>query len=214
MRERLRHLFREHQAGQGFEIVVASLLGIAALATAFAAYKASLDDGNSLQQYNQGVALTDKASQAYNEGTQELVQDQALFLEYVKAVQTDDEELAAYVQTSLMSDNLRAAVEWWADQPGDEYQTPFVDENPKYMIESYGVADDLDKQAETAFNLGQRYDNRGDRYTLVTVILAAALFLLGIAAVARAWVIKYGFTFIGAVFLIGSMVQTGRILWG
>src|SRR3989338_7599760 len=172
MRERLRHLFRDHQASQGFEIVVASLLGIAALATAFAAYKASLDDGNSLQQYNQGVALTDKASQAYNEGTQELVGDQQLFLEYVKAVQTDDEELAAYVQTTLMSDNLRAGVEWWADQPDNGPDTPFVDENPKYTIEAYGVADELDAEAQDAFRDGQQLGKRGDRYTLVTVILA------------------------------------------
>ncbi len=215
VRERLQTLLRPHESGQRFEILVATMLGVAALATAFSAYQASLDDGDSIQQYNRAVALTDKASQAYNEGTQELLQDEQIFLEFVKATQTDDEALAEYVQTSLMSDNLKKGVAWWADQPdNDKYPTPFTEDNPDYNIEAYARAADLDQQAEEAFDKGGSADERGDRYTLVTVILAAALFLLGVAAVARAWIIKYGFVAIGGIFLIGSIVQIGRIYWG
>jgi hypothetical protein len=199
---------------QTFEVVVAILLGVAALATAFAAYKASLDGGSAIQSYTDGIALTDRSSKANNQGTQELVRDQQIFLEFVKSTQTNDESLAAYIQTTLMSQNLRSGVEWWADQPdNDKYPTPFTPDNPKYNIAAYAEASKLDQQAKDSFAAGQRHDNRGDRYTLVTVILAAALFMLGIAAVARAWVVKLGFMLLGAAFLVGSLVQTARILW-
>lgn len=197
-----------------FEIVIAILLGLAALATAWAAYRASLDDGDSIKSYNQSVSMTDQASQAYNEGTQALVQDQQVFLEYVKAIQADDEELAAYVRETLMSDDLVKGLEWWEEQPGDEHATPFVDENPSYTIAAYEEAAKLDEEAKRLFAKGKEFDDRGDRYTLVTVILAATLFLLGIASVTRVWVVKVGFMLIGTAFLIGSAVQLGRIYWG
>jgi hypothetical protein len=211
----IRRFLRPHEAGQGFEVSIAILLGIAALATAFAAYRGSLDGGNAIQSYTEGIALTDRSSKAYNAGTQELMQDQQIFLEFVKSTQTDDEDLAAYIQTTLMSDNLRAGVEWWADQPdNDKYPTPFTPDNPKYKIASYTEANTLDRQAKASFEAGQTSDTRGDRYTLVTVVLAASLFMLGIASVTRAFVVKFGFMVIGTLFLVGSIVQTAGIYWG
>lgn len=213
LRQRLRSAFARREAGQGFELAVATLLGIAAVATAFAAYKSSLDGGASATAYNEGIALNSLAAQSNLEGNQEFTQDQAIFLEFVKATQTDDEDLAAYIQTQLMSDNLRSGVEWWADT-GDEYPTPFTDDNPKYEIQGWVEGAKYDELALRRFDDGERLGTRGDRYTLVTVILAAALFMLGVAAVARAWAVKLGFCVVGAAFLVASLVQTGRILWG
>ncbi len=200
--------------GRGFDVLIATLLGVAAVATAWAAYQAALADGRSSEQYNRSVALTDQASQSYNEGNQALVQDQAVFLEYVKAIQADDADLAAYVHDTLMSDDLVAAVDWWTKQPGDTYPTPFVEENPAYDIAAFADASRLDDQATTAFRKAKAENQKGDRYTLVTVILAAALFLLGVAGVTRVRVVELGFLALGAVFLLGSLVQLGRIRWG
>lgn len=211
--QRVRTAFKDREAGPRFELAVAILLGVAALTTAFAAYKSSIDGGSSAAAYNEGIALNSLASQSNLEGNQEYTQDQAIFLEYIKAVQTDDEELAEYILTQLMSENLRAGVQWWSDQ-GDQYPTPFTEDNPDYKIQGWIEGAEYDELALQRFNDGERLSTRGDRYTLVTVILAAALFLLGVAAVVRVWAVKLGFVLVGAVFLLGSLIQTGRILWG
>lgn len=196
---------RRFVEGDRFDVVLAVLLGLAAVATAFAAYKAELRDGDSIKAFNEGIRATDKASQQTTEGNQQFAQDQAQFLEYAKAAQQDDTELVAYLRTSLMSEELVAGIEWWENDKGDA-NTPFVDENPKYAIAAYGEAERLDKQAGQRFEEAVDKDDEGDRYTLITVILATALFLYGIASVARVTTVKLGTAAAGAAIFLIALV--------
>ena len=103
------------------QIALAVLMGAAALATAYTAYKSSAAGGSTSAAYTLAITKTNDANQKYLEGNQQIVKDEAVFLEYVKAVELSDdpayEELYAYIRESLMSKELLKGLKWWEKQP-------------------------------------------------------------------------------------------------
>jgi hypothetical protein len=195
---------REHGK---FEIIIAILLGVAAVATAFAAYKGDLHDGDSIKAFNEGNRAVNDANQFYLQGNQVTAQDQALFLEYAKAARTEDNELVAYLRQSLMRDDLVKAIEWW--EKDEKAQTPFDERNTDYVIPEYVEGEALTKKTNRLFATAKDEDETGDRYTLITVFLAAALFLYGIAAVAKDARVR---TFAAAIGLGIFLVSLGMLI--
>lgn len=187
------------------EVTIAALLGIAAVATAFAAYKAELANGDSIKAFNEGIRTTDAASQQYVEGNQTYAQDAQIFLEYAKAAQEDNTDLVEYLQNDLMSPQLKEAVEWLGSEESGDAVT-FDAEGSPYAIEAYATAEELDAETDALFDKAKDEDETGDRYTLVTVILAIALFLFGVGGVATRMPIKLGTVAAGAVILVVSLV--------
>ena len=55
---------------------------------------------------------------------------------------------------------------------------------------------------------------KSNRYTLVEVLIASALFLYGIASVTRRYSIKLGFLAVGLALFTLSVVQLARVRWG
>ncbi|MBA3716963.1 MAG: hypothetical protein H0W87_01885 [Actinobacteria bacterium] len=111
-----------------------------------------------------------------------------------------------------MSPNLRAAVIWWSQgNRSDKYQSPFVAANPKYKRENFVIGNSLSEQSNGLFKDAQKTHKTSNRYDLVTVILAAALFMLGVAGVLRHYGLRLAFFAIGAVFFAGGVIQILRI---
>ncbi len=194
---------------RNLDTILAVLLGIAAIATAFSAYKASLIGDEVISNYNQGIRKVDEASQLYNAGNQFLAEDQAVFLEWIKAVQTDDIELADYIQTNLMSGDLSIAVDWWAENSDEA--TPFID-NPEYNLVQYDDAAALDAEVEEHFAAASKADEESDRFEFVTVLLAVALFFLGLASVVKRSQLQFGVLVGGGVLLAASLVFLTTLL--
>ena len=188
------------------ELAIAVLLGAAAVLTAIAAFQADSRGGDATTEYNLGIRSADAASQAFTEGTQQLVQDQALFLEYAKAANTGEEDLALYLRESLFSEELEAGVAWWEEQPDDGPESPFVEENPDYVIVGYEVGAELEAETEQHFADAARFDEDGGEYTLMTVILAVALFLLGITAAIRAFAVRLGMVAVGGGITVAAAI--------
>lgn len=193
------------------EIYLAILLGLAATLTAFAAFKASLIGDDMVVNYNEGIRTTDIASQAYNEGNQQFIQDQALFLEYVKANQLGDTDLANYIYSTLMTPELQASVDWWEAEP--DAISPFEEANTAYVLQGFEDGAALDEEAEAFFQAAQEADERSDRFELITVILAAALFFLGMASVVSQGIMLRAFVAIGSVTLAGSVAMLVMLLF-
>jgi hypothetical protein len=187
------------------ELIAVILLGLAATATAWGAFQAGQYDGQMLTAFTEAnLNLTD-ANAYYSEGTQTYIEDELIFLRYVEAVNEDDVELATYLRESLMSDQLFAAIEWW-ETDGVEFDTPFVEENPNYTIESYVLADELAVATDESFEAGKEANKTGDTYNLITVLLAAALFVLGIATSFKVLPVRIGLIAIGATIFAGSTI--------
>jgi hypothetical protein len=190
------------------EIAIAVVLGLTAVATAYSAYQSGKSERETVASYNEGIRDSSLSTGVLLEAEQTLANDRALFLQYVSAAQTN-KDLAGYYLNSLMSPQLRAAVVWWANQ--DKYKTPFVDANPKYKQEDFILGNKLSDRSNDLFAEAKKTHKTSNRYELVTVILAAALFMLGVAGVLRHYGLRLAFFTIGTIFFLVGAVQIFRI---
>lgn len=190
------------------ELIAVILLGLAATATAWGAFQGGQYDGQMLTAFTEANLSLSDANALYNEGTQTFIFDELIFLRYIEAVEEGDAKFANFLRNSLMSDQLVAGIEWW-ETDGDDFDTPFVDENPAYVIESFKQADELTEQTDASFEEGKRANKTGDKYNLITVLLAASLFVLGIATSFKVLRVRAGLIGIGALILV---LSTGWML--
>jgi len=198
----------ERVAGFRLELLIAILLGLAAIVGALATYLGHVSEGHSIKRFNQAVQSVNDANLFYTQGNQRLIQDQAIFLEYAKAAVTNQDVFAAYVQKTLMSDTLKKAVTWWeTGNNTKKYDSPFVDADPVYVIPDYAKASELDKQTTQRFAEGKKDEDTSNRYTLIEVLIASTLFLYGIASVTRRYSIKLGFLGMGVALFALSVAQ-------
>lgn len=200
---------RRWLTGDRLDILLAALLGIAAVFTAWAAYQSALLGGDASKGFTEATRTSAAANAASNASSQIRINDQALFLEYATAAQQENLELVAYLRTSLMRPELVAAIEWWEATPDgpDSPTSPFVPENPNWTDAESVKAAELNAQAVTQVQTAERLDKRGDSFDLVTVILATSLFLLGIASVFKQPKIKLAMGMIGAVALVAALIR-------
>lgn len=192
-----------------FELVIAVMLGLAAIITAWTAFQSTQLGDKVQESFSEGIRTSDQASQEYNTAIATDNQSQAIFLEYAKAVVAEDEVTAAYIKDTLMSPELAAAVEWWIEQPEDTGPaSPFVDENPNWDDSSWVAAEELDVKAQEYFDAAKKADTDGDRFDLLQVVVTLSLFLFGVASLARQQKIQVGLAALGGVILVYSIVMT------
>jgi hypothetical protein len=190
------------------EIVLAILLGVAAILTAWSTFQSAQLGSAMTAAYSEGIRVSDAASQAFNDASAADVADQALFLEFAKSAQAGDEETAAYIHDSLMSAELAAAVDWWTEQPDSSgYDTPFTEDNPNWSTALYDDAAALDADAQAQFDEAKDKDALGSDFDILAIIIALALFLFGVASLVRQERIKIGLGAVGAVILVFSIVR-------
>jgi hypothetical protein len=191
------------------EQIIAVMLGLAAIITAWTAFQSSQLGDKVQESFSEGIRSSDQASQEYNTAIATDNQDQAIFLEYAKALVAEDEVTATYIQESLMSPELAAAVEWWIEQPDDTGpDSPFVEENPNWDDSSWNTAADLDVEAQQYFDSARQADADGDEFDLLEVIVTLSLFHFGVASLVRQQKIQVGLAAVGGVILIYSIIMT------
>jgi len=191
------------------EQVIAVMLGLAAIITAWTAFQSSQLGDKVQESFSEGIRSSDMASQEYNTAIATDNQDQAVFLEYAKALVAEEEVTATYIHESLMSPELAAAVDWWLEQPEESApDSPFVEENPNWDDISWTTAADLDVEAQQYFDSARQADADGDEFDLLEVIVTLSLFLFGIASLVRQQKIQVGLAAVGGVILIYSIIMT------
>lgn len=191
------------------EQIIAVMLGLAAIITAWTAFQSSQLGDKVQESFSEGIRSSDQASQEYNTAIATDNQDQAIFLEYAKALVSEDEVTATYIQESLMSPELAAAVQWWIEQPDDTGpDSPFVEENPNWDDSSWNTAADLDVEAQQYFDSARQADADGDEFDLLEVIVTLSLFLFGVASLVRQQKIQVGLAAVGGLILIYSIIMT------
>ena len=175
-----------------FELVVAILLGITAVITAWAAWQGSLYDSTQAKYYTLGNATLADGNARWNEASQTLAQDMNTWNQ-ISALQVDLDyanfrgdadtaEAAQYKLDMLMygvSDELTAAIEWANAQ--ENYATPFEQEG--FIDSYYADASAVMDEGYAQIDQGDEANNWADKLGLVSVILAVVLFMLGIVGV-------------------------------
>jgi hypothetical protein len=191
------------------ELVITVLLGLAAVAGAFAALKNEQRNHEATFEFSEGIKNFDDAGQFYATGNATFTHDQTLFLEYAKAIQANDKQLATYIFNNLMGSTLQAGVKWWEGpnaKAKTPEQTPFTSKNPDYGIPQLTEAQNSTNASRSNFGDARKEQDKADHYTLVEVILATALFLYGIAGVTRNMTLKVGTLGSGTLIFVVALV--------
>lgn len=205
--------------GRIFEMIIAILLGITAVVTAWAAWQGSLYDSTQAKYYTLGNATLADGNARWNEASQTLSQDMNTWnqisglqvdLAYAEyRGDTDAAEAAQYKLDMLMygvTDELAAAIEWANAQ--EDYATPF--EMDGFIDSYYEDATSVMDEGYAQIEQGDEANNWADKQGLVSVILAVVLFMLGIVGIFKSTktkIIVASVSFAALIFGIAIMLQ-------
>ena len=181
---------------RNLELVVAILLGLVSIATAYASFQAALYDSTMAGKYATATTLSTQAESLYLESNQTYIGDVQLYnsLTDLKIeINSADVEISTLAQEKYdsltfqsVSEELAAAIAEAEQQDLDDpdfYHSPFdTDDYNEYL---YGDYEATDAESEAARAEGDEANALSDRLTLYTVLMTISLFLLGIAAVVR-----------------------------
>lgn len=160
------------------ETLAAILLAVAALATAWSSYQASVWGGIQASQYNRSGGLRTRATRAAEQAARLQLVDVILFTKWLEAESDGRTRLASYYREHFR-DEFRPAFDAWraSGRESAARTTPF--ERPEYKLRTAMEAERLDDTASRAVASGQRANDISDGYVFDTVILASVLFFAG-----------------------------------
>ncbi len=165
-----------------FEIIATLVLAVAALATAWSSYQASLWDGIQSSNYTQSSGLRVDAAEKNDEAYALRLADLSVLEGYLQAATTGNDELADFYLERVREEARPAFDEWMALEPltnKDAPASPF--ELSSYELAAAQEADALTAQADAVHASGEEANGYSDTYTLSTVLFASALFFAAIS---------------------------------
>lgn len=181
---------------EDLQLLIVILLGVVSVATAYVSFEAALYGGQQAAAYSRGGAAQTESESIYLEANQQYMQDAETLTrlsEYQIEMDGADPDVAAAASEKYdqlyftsVSEDLDAAIAWaQAENEADPstYTDPQGSED--YQDALFGAWSDADAEAEALLAQGDEANQYSDRLTLNTVLMAIALFLLGIAAVIR-----------------------------
>ncbi len=184
--------FRLSRLAENLELVIAILLGVVSIATAYASFQGTLYGGQSDDANNLAIAQSTEAESLYLEGNQQFMQDTQLFndLSVLQVAINQGDALAQEQYDQLyfqgVSEDFGGAIERAAAQTEadpDFFYSPLDDEEYQSVLFT-PYADKSDEAAATKVKADE-LGAQGDRLTLYTVLMAIALFLFGVAALTK-----------------------------
>ena len=211
------------------EIIVAILLGVTALLTAWASWIGSLHGGIQAINFTKSNNTSSQATSAYNLGLQmflsdimtwNTMMDYSFEMAMAEADGNQDkvdlinEKLKTYTEQNA-SDILMEGIKWMKDNDEDSpFKMPQITE--KYFTD----AEEKSEEARDLLKEGQNDNARGDAYNLVSVLYSLVLFLLGIVGIFKRLPNRIGVLSIASVILIGALIYmltiplpTGFNIW-
>ena len=160
------------------ETLAAVLLGVAALATAWSSYQASVWGGIQAAHYSVSSGLRTRAVRAADDAARLRLLDLFLFTKWLEADADNRRRLASYYRTHFRRE-LVPAFEAWRATGADSMATSTPFERSEYQVAATRESRRLDDEASRAAAAGQRANDISDGYVFDTVILASVLFFAG-----------------------------------
>jgi len=189
------------------EILEAILLAVVAIATALSGFQAALFDGESAKEYAASSRLRVEAQSALLTANQQLIANSANFTAWLQAYDANDEPLMKLLERRFLPNYKEAFDRWVKLAPWTAAGTP---PGPAYMPEYEDPltekATELTKEASHAFDLGVSTRLTGEKYVRITVILAAALFLIAIGQRFKIRGVRYSINSVAGVLILYCVV--------
>jgi len=189
------------------ELVVTVLLSVSALLSAWCAYQATrLGSQESLYNTRSSV-LQLQAFRAEQRSTTETITDLNTFDQWLAATAAGDTLRARYVEARF-SDRLAAAfVPWLALDPLNDASAPASPiDTAVYERPDERAAARFEERSTAAETAAAAAGDTADSYVLAVVLLAAALFLLGIQSRIGIFELRATMAGIAGVLVVGTTV--------
>lgn len=196
-----------------FELAVAILMGIAAVGTALAGYQSSLWGGQSQDAYGEAATLSAKASAEQSTAMIAIAHDlsvdmqcKRLLLEAIDTRDPVDQDRHFAIASHLYTHQINELAYEHLKLPAEYYMSPGrepipdeallaaldIDLGEDYLAANMAEAGRQFAAADTTLGKARTANDTGDRFGLVTVIFAVALFFAGICLVLKTrirWVV-------------------------
>ena len=179
-----------HSRSQSLErildVAAVLFLSLAAVATAWCGYQASLWNSDRALHYSLAEGARIEASTAASLANTQRTVDVNLFLEYENAVYSGRNAFAAHLRNRFRPEFKAASDAWLAMHPRTNAHAP----SSPFVMAQYRLKSDADARraatkADSLTNAAIMEDAHSDQYVLATVILAIVSFLGGISSKAR-----------------------------
>lgn len=164
------------------EYVSVILLAATALLTAWSGFEASKWGGEMSIAFSRASSARIEASRYETQSESARNFDLQIFASYVEAVADGDEERERFVQSRFTDHFAEAFDVWIALDPLDNPEAPDAPFGmPEYSPPGQTDAVAADARADKYFEDALAYNQRGDNYTLLTVLFATVLFFVAIS---------------------------------
>lgn len=187
------------------ELVAATLIAVATIATAWSAYQSTRWSGAQALATAAVHRARYEALDASQEQMTQLLTDEATWQHYVQAVQAGDRDLAEFWLQHARPEFQPALEAWAATQTGESSSgtTPF--DLPQSRYAAKGRALQLQTAAEQHADQAAMDNQRSDNYMLLTVMFALVLFFAGVGPKFKAAWIRRSMAMVAvAVFGVGT----------
>jgi hypothetical protein len=204
------------------EFIIALLLGLVSIFTAYASFQATVYNGQTQKYYTDGTYQRTKAESYFVEDNQTFVQD-AQLVDRLAELRVDEANPDSRISgpatqkydvlyAQSVSDALDAAIKW-ADAENVKHPDAVANpvDYPKYVDDLFADYKDLKAGSHDAIDAGDAASRLSDRLTLNTVLLALSLFLLGIAALVKIFRVKITLVSVAVVIFIIAGTATAFI---
>jgi len=162
---------------EAHELIAVILLSLVAVLTAWCGFESAKWGGDSSVAFSEASAARIEASDADSTARDARSVDIAIYTQWVVAEANDDTELAAYVQDRF-SPELTVAFDAW-EAGGRQERGPFA--MPEYVAPGTAEATTAKDRADALQADALSFNDKGDNYSLMTVLFALVLFLAAIA---------------------------------
>lgn len=156
----------------------AMLLAVAALATAWSSYQASIWGGIQAAQYSRSSSMRAAAGQANDDAARSRLLDISLFTKWLEAYAERRPQLADFYERHFRPEFLPAFEAWRGlDSASQRVTTPF--DRGEYHLRRSADANRYNAQSIGALERAEHANKTSDEYVFETVILASVLFFAG-----------------------------------
>lgn len=159
------------------DIVGVFLLSVVAVLTAWCGFQASKWGGEMSIAFSEASSARIQAADAEGDARSARAFDLTVYAAYVEAVGAGNAELAQYIQDRFTPQFRVAYDAWVAD--GEIENAPFA--RADYVPEGTREAAELRDRADARYAQALENNQRGDNYSLLTVLFALVLFLAAMA---------------------------------
>lgn len=196
------------------EVIIAILLGVTAILSAWATWIGALHDGNQATNFTESNNCASKGAALYNESSELIMQDMMTwetiqsyaFDMELASMEGDDKKLEILTGKMEMviercSPEFKEAIHWALEK---DDRSPF--DKKGFLQSYYKESDKILLKADKYLKQGKKDNKHSDAFGLVSVVYSIVLFLLGIVGIFKSIPNRLIILGVAVVFLVCGFV--------